>query len=373
MHAALRGLLAELFRLHGYDVRQEAALQGSSGALYTVPVLARDGERAILVEAGEPSLPVPDELAADLDGIREDVGAAATVLLHWGPAPHAPPGVVLWDAKLAESLMGATMLATATAATLQPLPVTPRSPEAAPLAQARSAVDAEAPARFDLKRFEALDLADVPAPVPAAAATPAPAVVPREPAAPNVPTFAVKIHPDEAKQNVAHVLFGADEVRLHLQPVWVFDFACDLFIEGSLRSETIEGRVQVHGTDRTVSLLDPESVAVGPLPSGIAVAEPRTVRVRKERAYDEARQSVLDAHTREVPVEVTDPELDFTYVEKRRVEPRPDHLRLTDRGLHHRPIWRLSGLNGWADVDAVSGELVAEGLRSRSTDAVVLD
>src|SRR5437867_3835175 len=80
-------LMAELFTFHGFRVSRDAALEGKSGSLYEVPVLAEDDRRFILVdcEKGGPDGRTLDASAMqNLADVRDDVGADLAVVCHAG-------------------------------------------------------------------------------------------------------------------------------------------------------------------------------------------------------------------------------------------------------------------------------------------------
>ncbi len=409
----LRELLADLFANHGYTVSHDAALEGRSGTLYTIPLLAEDGERYVLVDCADD--PVEQETLDDLAQVVADVGADIAVLAHTGiQRGAASPAITVWDRNQIAALVGDALVASALG--VAPAGLNLRSKRV--LAQTdgidlTAGLDAdymdqddsdEAEVElgfpgFDLDGLTALTADQPPASSPqksdASQASPGPVrsrsadsllaralreTVPRPgpdaPAAtpPGFPCLAMEIDLDQARHLVRQQLSAVERAGLVLQPVWIIDYECDLLIEGTLRSETVSGCIEVHGTSRMVTQLEGD-VTPGPLvylPDGMEPEE-RPLRTSRERALSQAHQAIVAAHTRVVQVQSHDPEDNFTVSEKKRVEPRPDHVRLKCRGTFHRPLWRLSGVNGTVEVDAVTGDVMNQQLRSSSRNAVMLE
>ena len=376
MHA-LMDLLAEVLRLHGLEATRNAALEGQSGTVYTVPLLLEGEAGAFIVDAHLDGV-VPAQIQDDLEQVREDVGADGAVLCHLGAAETTDTPVRRWGHDDLVRLIGTARLAEATGAELAPIDLLPEAPlDAGPLAEslddllppAFAAPEPELPAMtvMDLDALETMDLEPDLEPEP-------PAPVPDEPF--TRPLLPVRCLPEEARLKVRERLFEAHRVEAVLQPVHLFDYECDLLVEGSLRYDTVRGRIQVHGTDKTVVEVDPEAVD----PSGFTrmtgldrPAEERVLRTSDERAKERARHFLVEAHTRVVDVQVDDDDHGFAYTEKKPVAPRPDHVRLNHLGTFHRVIWRVRGPNGHVDVDALTGEPIQETLATPDPDVYIMD
>ncbi len=413
----LRELLADLFAAHGYRVSQDTALEGRSGTLYNIPILAEDDDRYVLVDCAAEEEPVGQETLDALATVIDDAGADVAVLVHLGDVDGVPdPSVLLWDRHQVAALVGDSIVAQAGGWAPLQLPLrarrvlaqTPPIDLTSELAAAASpsignrepdwheADDALDFAAFDLDALASPELGsdsstapEGPSPTPgppghsllaralretvpaARAAPPREGSTSRDDAFPCLP---MNVTLEQARHLVRDQIANVERAGLILQPVWIFDYECDLLVGGTLRSETTIGRIEVHATSREVRPID-DPIAPEPLrhlPVGIDPEE-RPLRTSQERALQEARQAVVAANTRVVQVQSDDPEDNFTVSEKKRVEPRPDHVRLTCLGTFHRPLWRLSGVNGSVELDAVTGELATQQLRSSSSSAVMLE
>lgn len=396
-------LLEHLLGRHGHAVTVEADLEGRSGAVYTVPLLA-ERDLAVLVTGHLESSPLTAERVASFAETVIDTGASLGVLIHLGPleagAAAAGQGrVALWSRDQLVRLLGETELSEALGEELPELPFEPTRAVRGPVV-AEAVSDLLPPAfsqpepQFDLTGLDLeavvaeaasapppqhLRPPPVPAPVYVPPPTPPPPPAPLPPPRPTAsrPLLPVRVTEQDARRKVKDKLFGIDRVELLLQPVHLFDYECDQLKEGSLAYDTLDGRVQVNASDKTLLDVDPD-VANPDAPTflaanhGYTVSE-RVVRIPEDRALELARQHVTRKHVRSVEVRVPDHNNALLYTERRKVEPTPDQIRLRPLGIHFRPVWRMMGRNGQIDLDALDGREVFSEVRGGRTDAMVVD
>jgi DNA-dependent RNA polymerase auxiliary subunit epsilon len=415
--------LEQLLGRHGYAVSVNADLEGRSGAVYTVPMLAERG-RAVLVSGHLDPSPLPAERVASFAETVADTGASLGILVHLGPLePDAVAAcqdlVVLWSRDQLVRLLGETELGEALGEELAELPLQPTRPIQG-RAVAESVSDllppafAQPEAQLDLTGLDlgALVEANIqlapPAPAapvhieespdyeayttrgrsaPAPSATPSAASTPAHhapptPAKPSRPTASkpllpVRVTEQDARRKVKDKLFGIERIELLLQPVHLFDYECDELKEGSLAYDTHDGRVQVNASDKGVLDVDPdiahaEAQTLLAVNHGYQVTE-RVVRIPEERAIELARQHITKKHVRSVEVKIPDHRNSLMYTERRKVEPSSDQIRITPLGIHFRPVWRMMGRNGQIDLDAMDGREVFSEVRGGRTDAMVVD
>ncbi|MEA3190724.1 MAG: hypothetical protein QOD77_1306 [Thermoplasmata archaeon] len=442
-------LLSGLFGLHGYTVSPEAALEGRSGAVYTVPILAESESGTIVVSGHLDGSPLERDAIDEFARCVADVGADRGVLLHLGEEAAEPAGhVVLWDRATLVRLLGETRLAEALGDPLPEMPleqphrVAETFEELLPEAFRAAAPDPEpayameailevaeptaASPRLDLDIPELPPMPEpdpiapfphlatppvamaapvaAPAPViampmpapmappmaPAPAAAPATpfaapwspptvAAAPAKPArkAPTRPVLPARVTLEDAKRKVKDRLFSVRMTEVLLHPVHLFDYEVDVLQEGKISCDTRDGRVQVHGSDKSALEVDPDQCN----PDGPSLLAPdhpyqsteRVLRIQEERANPAALAHVVARHTRTVEVRVPDANNSLFYTERRKVEPKPEQVRLRHLGVFFRPAWRLHGDNGYVDVDAVDGRELDSQLRGSRTDAVLLD
>ncbi len=402
----LRSLLAELLRAHGFEVTMDAALEGRSGAFYTAPVLAEKGDYAVLVERLGPDETLQAHQVAELANVVEDIGAEQGLLVHLGPiAPDASGAgagrVVLWDESQVIHLVGNAHVHDAAGIALARLPLEAANPLLETPTQVLS--DPVVPAAFEEEAFSMFD-----APIAGSEANEPAGFIPETPAetedipvfggidfdafesmdAPAAPSIAaapanlntafpvlpVRLSAEEAAAKVRDRLYLVEHHQLILQPIHLLDFECDLLVEGSLRYDTVNGRVEVHGTRKDVR--EVERDIMEPRTAGAAPNTPlqeRTLRVTTERSLELVRDAVMTAYTRVVEIQTSDDDEDVCFTERKQVAPRPDHIRIQHLGTVHRPQWQLSGPNGTLLVDAITGESVSEELRSADPGVIMLD
>lgn len=429
----LHGLLDEVFRFHGYATTLQATLEGRRGAIYTVPLLAEKEGFAAIVEVRGAGDVVDADAVADLCHVARDAGADLAVLAHVEEAtPDAHAGndglAVLWGPTTLVRLVGEVRLAAAAGLRPRPLPL---EMAAAVLAEAiapattleellpeafRDATPATVPLVRDLAKIipaaesgedvpapsaapvaPAWPLSQVPSPVPPAAPPAAPAddfgtgprvrpsTLPNEaaraPPAPQPqralagrhPLLAPRLDLAEATKRARDLVYGVVRAELLLRPVHLFDFEVDLLVEGSLRYETVGGRLAVDATRPRVGAAERTWVPAEAAPTGDYTVEERQLRIEADKAVRLAEDWVASQHTRLVEMRLTDREESFAYSEKRKVRPRAEHIRLQHVGTFHRPAWRLHGANGHVDVDALDGRPVDENLRNPHPDIIMVD
>lgn len=352
----------------------------ASAADATVPAL----------DAAPPVAPLVAPLAP-MSSTR--AGPPAAVPLPPAPRPSAPalvfspPAAAPAMAKAAMPALTASMaslVATATARTASPATV-PDSPfgmllassAIAPPAQlATAAAPAAATPPATTAPMQSFDPWNAPA-SSAGAPMPAVAAMPAAPRTYSRQILPVRLRPEEAHRKVKDRLYSLKMVELILHPVHLFDYECDVLQDGKLTFDTADGRMQVHGADKSTQDLDPDVAnpeATGVLPPNHphTVVE-RVLRIPAERAVQLAQAHVVKKHSKTVDMRVPDLNSSLYYTERRKVEPTADQVRLTPLGIFFRPVWRLHGDNGFVDVDAMDGrELDAQLVGSRH-GAMMLD
>lgn len=389
-------LLAEALGQHGYDVTRDAALEGRGGTVYTIPLLAEHDDGAFILDAHLDGVVPLDKLEAMAD-IRDDVGADGAILCHLEALEPHDTRVATWGRDDLIRILGEAALSSATRYEAPaPEMEAPEIPDGGPVAESldellppafREAETEEEFTMIDLEALEDLDtpdladtpdlsLLDQPLDTPDLAPTsepePAPTTVPET----RYPMLPVRCTAKEAAAAVRERLFQSSQVHMVLHPVYLFDYECDLLAEGSLRYDTINGRIQVHGTHKGVQDVDPEAVDPKGFTRDAGMDLPRdekALRIDEDRAKQLSREFLVEAHTRLVDVQVDDDEHGFAYTEKRKVAPRPDHIRLAARGVHYRATWRVFGPNGHVDVDALTGTVQQETLQTPDPDVYIMD
>ncbi len=409
---ALRQLverLLEAFTRNGWEVSLDAELEGRSGQVHAVPLLAEWDGQAVVLDAVESTTLEPEQVEAFAAAVA-DAGADRGILVHMGEGHVAGVGsVVVWGRATVARVLGDLVLADVVGGSVTlPLDPDPGTAASFPIAEPElelPGLDALLPTGFLDPEPELPPVpAALPPPTPQApipsgpfgslmAALPpvAPTVIPpyapvapprAAPAAPFVPftigkpTMPVRLLVADAHAKVADRLFGVERVELLLQPVHLFDYEVDLLKEGKLAYDTTEGQLQVNASDKATADVDPD-LANPNAPTRLAAGHghpitERVVRVTPERALELARAFVAKKHTRTIEQRVHDSRNSLYYSERKKVAPTNDQIRLTPLGLVLRPVWRLWGGNGHVDVDAVDGTLGwAETVRGHSDSMMI--
>ncbi len=462
-------LLKDLFVHHGHMVTDGAQLEGKSGTVYEIPLLAESETGAVVIASHDGPSPLTAAEVEEFAATVADVAADHGVLAHTGPsepdAIEAAQGIVLWsrdtlaryfgDVQVAEAIgekasalsfetvaepefMVAEQVADvlpesflaaevsipsaepapepipepvpdfsafaetfnappsepvapspppapAAISTAPPVPrvAVPNSPfgmllaaSAAPAtsaALAGYAPAAAAPTPFNPWGAPASTTASAPAPMPAPAPTrPEPPV--RTYSRPLLPA---KLRPDDAHKKVRDRLYSLSNVELVLHPVHLFNYEVDLLQEGKLTFDTVDGRVQVHGSDKSTLEVDPDQAnpdATSALaPNHTYGVMERVLRIQEDRAIQLAVAHVTKTHSKVVDVRIPDANNSLFYTERRKVEPKGEQIRLFSLGVYFRPAWRLHGDNGYVEVDALDGRELDVALVGSRHGAMILE
>ncbi|MGQ0537212.1 MAG: hypothetical protein ACT4PT_14210, partial [Methanobacteriota archaeon] len=206
-----------------------------------------------------------------------------------------------------------------------------------------------------------IDAAATPPPAePAAPAKAEPAPPPQPPAATAAPAapgariVRAAVPKDKALLEAKKKLFQVDEIRLELVPHHVFEFGCDLTVEGSPETRHAEGRIFVDAVGGTVVELPevPVTTQTPPGASFVAAALPP----EETRLLAEAH--ILKTVSRDVKVERA--RGNASLIEKRRLLPKKETLAVRDGPVCYVPIWTFAGPLGGVKISGISGAIVEE-------------
>lgn len=416
MHlTALRPLVADLLEAHGYSVHDDESLEGRSGAVYHVPVVA-EGDQVLLLEFKDSPDPVEPEDVDYLGRLIDDAGADHAVLIHQGPASRslvARDDVSLWGPERLRLLLGDHLLHTQTESPLRPLPIgaaarrdpreevgdrpfhippppvgitAPREEDTAAVADVslptltddgfadllpsafQDPDDEEDDAMLGID-FDALESLDAPAPKPR---SPRPAPAERR-LGPTAIRPRIEVH--EARAMVKDRITRIEREALVLWPVHLVDYECDLMIDGTLKQDTVQGRIQVRGDKQGTVRVDPNDLDVRTIGSVAwdGTVDDHPFRRDAAKAMEDAKALVMQTHTKMVDMEVDDDASDFSMTERKKVAPDGDQIRLKHLAATYRPAWRFESANGHVVIDALTGDTMDESLRTRSGDTIVVD
>lgn len=372
----LCSLISEVFKAHGYSTTADAALEGKSGTVYAAPLLVEGESYALIVERRGTDENVTGAMVEELSRVVEDTGADQGLLVHLGAISPDASGmgagrVVLWNAAKLQSILGnAAMIPLGVTPERLPLEADTPSSEPEPMdfglptgfmdeepipTLDSLAMESPEPEPLDLHSLDSLSAGELDN-------------------ATNYPVTPIVVEGMVAEAKVKSQLYGAGRRELVLSPIHVFEYECDLLLEGSLNYETVRGLLEVNASKEVGELANEfHPKYAGDLPAGIMDVEERAIKINPERAQILAHEYIMTEHTRIVDVETWDEESDVSMTERKKVSPRPDQVRVECVGTIHRPFWRIVGPNGSSLVDAVTGDVVGSELRNYDPDVVMLD
>jgi hypothetical protein len=150
---------------------------------------------------------------------------------------------------------------------------------------------------------------------------------------------------------------------LQLIPYYIFDYTCELTVEGQGDVQHNNGTLGINGLTlrheqwptsyETVETLD--------LPH---------TRLNLRYGYSDARSTVDSAvialNTK--VVETVEERESATVIERKKVRPKEDALEISSRGIVYLPVWCIEGRNGVMIIDGASGNILKEEtFKSRET------
>jgi hypothetical protein len=147
---------------------------------------------------------------------------------------------------------------------------------------------------------------------------------------------------------------GGPSAALELIPYYVYNYSCEVLIEGSLDTKRNTGVIAVNGVTKEAEEWSMD-IEVGTPDFGYAKLP---ARINEKKAWEIAYQRIIELNTK--VVEVMD-ERDVAIVfEKRKIKPKEDALSVNLSGLYYLPIWNIKGKTGVMIINAVTSEIIKE-------------
>jgi len=144
---------------------------------------------------------------------------------------------------------------------------------------------------------------------------------------------------------------------LELVPYYVFDYSCELLVEGSQKVASNSGTIAINAltsnmeewtpTFETVPEIEIEHTKLSPRFAGDEIAV-------------KAREAVCRLNTR--TIETMEDRDSATVIESKKVEPKEDAINLDTRGVIYIPVWCVEGSNGVMIIDGTNGKVLKEDL-----------
>jgi hypothetical protein len=150
---------------------------------------------------------------------------------------------------------------------------------------------------------------------------------------------------------------------LELIPYYVYDYSCELVVEGQPKPQISSGTLAVNGLTNSVEAWDYAFDTVSEMEATHTKLEPK---FDEHKAYETARESAIALNTREI--QTVDDRGAVTIYEKKKVRPKEGAIELVKRGLVYLPVWCVEGSNGVMIIDATTGKVIKEDLFREGDD-----
>jgi hypothetical protein len=144
---------------------------------------------------------------------------------------------------------------------------------------------------------------------------------------------------------------------LELIPYYLFDYSCEIIVEGLDETAQSLGTVAVNGLTNNVEQWDFEIETVNNIEGSHTKLEPR---IDIKKALQSARESAIAWNTKEIQTQ--DDRGSVTIYEKKKMRPNEDAIVIKKRGLVYLPVWCVEGSNGVMIINATSGKVIKEDL-----------
>lgn len=150
---------------------------------------------------------------------------------------------------------------------------------------------------------------------------------------------------------------------LELIPYYVFDYSCELVVEGKPTPQINQGTLAINGLTNNAESWDFDFETVADMEATHTKLEPR---FDEEKAFETAKESAIALNTREI--QTVDDRGAVTIYEKKKVRPKEGAIDIRRRGLIYLPVWCVEGSNGVMIINATTGKIIKEDIYRESND-----
>jgi hypothetical protein len=150
---------------------------------------------------------------------------------------------------------------------------------------------------------------------------------------------------------------------LELVPYYVFDYSCELIIEGTATPTVSSGILAVNGLTNHAETWEFQFETVSDLETTHTKLEPK---FDEKKAFGTAKESAVALNTREI--QTVDDRGSVTIYEKKKVRPKEGAIDIKQRGLFYLPVWCVEGSNGVMIINATTGKVLKEDIYRESDD-----
>lgn len=142
---------------------------------------------------------------------------------------------------------------------------------------------------------------------------------------------------------------------LELIPYYVFEYSCELLVEGQNTPQISSGIIAVNGLTNSAESWNFPFETVVELETTHTKLEPK---VDESKAFITAKETSIALNTREI--QTVDDRGAVTIYEKKKVSPKEGAIEINRRGLIYLPVWCVEGSNGVMIINATTGKVVKE-------------
>ncbi len=142
--------------------------------------------------------------------------------------------------------------------------------------------------------------------------------------------------------------------RLELVPHYVYGYTCDLYMDGN-RVASEKGTLSVNGLTQRVENWNERSEIVYALELNHRRLEPT---LDSGDAKKLSKQAIVRMHSYDK--EIIREEGHVTVMERKKVAPKEEEVKLDDMGIFYIPIWCVEGVHGVMIINASTGKIVSE-------------
>lgn len=144
---------------------------------------------------------------------------------------------------------------------------------------------------------------------------------------------------------------------LELIPYYVFDYSCELVVEGQSQPQISSGTLAVNGLTNCPESWNFDFETVVDMETTHTKLEPK---IDEQKAFQTAKERAIALNTREI--QTVDDRGAVTIYEKKKVRPKEGAIDIIKRGLIYLPVWCVEGSNGVMIIDATTGKVIKEDL-----------
>ncbi len=163
-----------------------------------------------------------------------------------------------------------------------------------------------------------------------------------------------RIDKDEASKMAKKIMEGF-RFDLELIPYYIYNYTCDINLGGRTPPQRNTGTIGINALTKQMEEWPPIFETVRDMNDHYTRLPPR---ISEDEAYESAYSSVININTK--IIESKEEKDSAIIIEKKMVEPKPDAIEITKKGLVYLPAWCIEGSNGVMIIDATTGKVLKE-------------